>query len=100
SGGRCLRCRCLGLEPREQWLGRPEATFPLRRRAPGELLEQRRAAIAVGLVWMRVPELGERARRDRGHEGRHGEGDETNPLDQVAEHAGETRLGLGGHWIT
>ena len=62
-------------------------------RAPGQLVEDRRAAVAVGAVRVGVAELGEDARRGARHERRDGQPDEPARLDEVAEDAAQALAG-------
>src|ERR1043165_8181356 len=67
--GRSIGCPSFGLalEAREQRLRRSEAAARLRGGAPLQLLQQRGTAVAVRGIRVLVAELGEGARRDRGH---------------------------------
>ena len=71
---------------------RPPDRCPLPR-APGELVEDRRAAVAVRAVRVAVAELGEDARGGAGHERRDGQADQPAGLEEVAEHAAQARRG-------
>ena len=69
--------------------------------APDELVEDRRAAVAVRAVRIGVPELGEESRRGRRQERRGRQPDQPADLDEVAEDVAQPRLrrrvaGLGG----
>src|SRR5262245_13155608 len=77
----------LDLEPREERLRCAKGARFAHVAAPRELVEERRAAVAVRGVRIVVAELGERARRDRWHGRRAGERHEPNRLDEVAENA-------------
>src|SRR5215210_4887002 len=78
--------RALGFEAREEWLRCRQGSRIGGVGAPCQLLEEWRAGVAVGTVWVRVPELFEDARRRRRQERGCRDRDQAARLDEVTEH--------------
>ena len=81
------------LEAREERLRGGHATGIGRMGPPRELVEDRRPAVAVRTVAVRVPELGQDPRRRRRQERRRRQPDEPAGLEEVAQDLAQSRPG-------
>src|SRR5712672_141842 len=85
----------IDIEPREKGLRGGHVTGLPSVASPVQLVEDRRAAIAVGGIRVRITELGKHARGGQREERGGGQADQPARLDEIAEDTAQALLGVG-----